>query len=108
MGQADYLVLGEWNAQCWQCGGKFKAGQLQRHWQGYMVCPRCWEPRQPQDFVKAPPDQQAPPWTQPKADVFIPVCSPNDQSDVVGFGVVGCMTVGFVSPYFDPSVGDPL
>ena len=64
-GKADYLALGDWNAQCYECGRKFKASQLIRHWQGYYVCKDHWEPRQPQDFVRAVPDQQTPPWTQP-------------------------------------------
>lgn len=64
-GRADYLVLGDWNAVCGECGKKFKASMLKHHWQGYYVCPRCWEPRQPQDFVRAMPDLQTVPWAQP-------------------------------------------
>ena len=74
MGQADFLKLGDWNAQCFECGRKFKASQLKRHWQGYWVCPDHWEPRQPQDFVRGTKDVQTPPWTQPQpAPVFVPV-----------------------------------
>lgn len=64
-GKADYLALGDWNAMCWECGRKFKASTLIRNWQGYYVCPPHWEARQPQDFVRAVPDIQTPPWTQP-------------------------------------------
>lgn len=72
MGRADYYAEGSWNATCYQCGFKFKASMLKRHWQGYYVCPEHWEPRQPQDFVRAQPDLQTPPWTQPRpADVFV-------------------------------------
>ena len=67
-GKADYLELGDWNAQCYQCGRKFKASMMRKHWQGYYVCPPHWEPRQPQDFVRAVPDNQTPPWTQPMPD----------------------------------------
>lgn len=71
MGQADYLALGDWNAVCYECGRKRKASTLRKHWQGYFVCPEHWEPRQPQDFVRAQADIQTPPWTQPMpADVF--------------------------------------
>jgi len=70
-GRADYLALGDWNAVCYQCGRKRKASQLKRYWQGYYVCPEHWEIRQPQDFVRAVPDVQTPPWTQPMpGDVF--------------------------------------
>lgn len=72
MGRADYYKLGDYNAVCYECGRKFKASTLKLHWQGYYVCPEHWEPRQPQDFVRAQPDLQTPPWTQPRpADVFV-------------------------------------
>ena len=64
-GRADYLLLGDWNAVCYECGRKRKASTLMRHWQGYYVCPEHWEPRQPQDFVRSVLDVQTPPWTQP-------------------------------------------
>lgn len=71
-GKADYLELGDWNAACYECGRKFKASQLIRHWQGYYVCKDHWESRQPQDFVRAVPDQQTPPWVQPMpTDTFV-------------------------------------
>jgi len=70
-GRADYLALGDWNTVCYECGRKRKASEMKKHWQGYYVCPEHWEPRQTQDFVRAVPDQQTPPWVQPMpADVF--------------------------------------
>jgi hypothetical protein len=75
-GKADFLELGDWNAVCYQCGRKFKASSLRKHWQGYYVCQAHWEPRQPQDFVRSIPDTQTPPWAQPMpAPVFIAMCS---------------------------------
>lgn len=86
MGQADYLELGDWNAVCSMCGFKRKAGTLTKNWQGMWRCPIHNESRQPQDFVRAVPDVQTPPWTQPPgADVFIAttfICTENsDTSD---------------------------
>lgn len=73
MGEADYLKLGDHNAQCFECGRKFKAGTLKRHWKGYWVCPEHWEMRQPQDFVRGTTDKQTPSWVQPQpAPVFVP------------------------------------
>lgn len=63
-GIADQLVLGDWNAACYECGRKRKASTLLKHWQGYYVCKEHWEPRQTQDFVRNIPDVQTPPWTQ--------------------------------------------
>ena len=71
-GRADYLELGDWNAVCSMCGRKRKASWLVKNWQGMWRCPEHNEPRQPQDFVRAVPDVQTPPWVQPMpADVFV-------------------------------------
>lgn len=85
MGQADFLKLGDWNAQCYECGRKFKAGTLKKHWKGYWVCPDHWEPREAQDFVRGVPERQTPPWVQPQpAPKFapgapdIPIAQPSD------------------------------
>jgi len=57
-----------------------------------MVDERCWEPRQPQDFVRGVADYQAPPWTRPEPqDQFIKVYSTNRL--VNGF-LVNTITVG--------------
>lgn len=65
MGRADYLLHGDWNVQCFQCGFKAKASTLVRNWQGYWVHPEHNEPRQTQDFVRGVPDNQIAPWVQP-------------------------------------------
>lgn len=73
MGKADFLRLGDWNCQCFQCGRKRKAGDMERNWQGFYVCPEHNEPRQPQDFVRGTKDVQTPPWTQPQpAPIWAP------------------------------------
>jgi hypothetical protein len=38
---------------------------MEKNWQGYWVCPRHNEPRQPQDFARGIPDNQTAPWVQP-------------------------------------------
>ena len=65
MGRADYLLLGDYNVVCYQCGFKRKSSTLEKNWQGYYVCPEHNEPRQTQDFVRAIPDNQIVPWSQP-------------------------------------------
>lgn len=69
-GRADHLELGTWNVRCNFCGFKFKASELQRHWTGVYVCRTCFEIRQPQDFVRAVPDIQTPPWVQPTPEAI--------------------------------------
>lgn len=98
MGRADYLELGSWNVQCYQCGRKRKASQLKRHWQGYYVCPEHWEPRQPQDFVRSIPDIQTPPWAQPWPEPVFQnefACTIEGKSAIAGYAVAGCMIAGY-------------
>jgi len=107
MGRADYLALGDWNAICYECGRKFKASMLKKHWQGYWVCPEHWEPRQPQDFVRAIPDIQTPPWTQPVSEIFGALCTPQGSSAVPGEAQPGCMIPGYLSPMYIDSYFTP-
>lgn len=81
MGKADYLLLGDWNVQCFQCGFKAKASTMVRNWQGYYVHPEHNEPRQTQDFVRGVPDNQLPPWVQPWPNVVYTYTN-----QTVGFG----------------------
>ena len=100
-GRADYLELGSWNTVCFECGRKRKAADLKRHWQGYYVCPEHWEPRHPQDFVRALPDTQTPPWVQPMpADHFSTVCLPNDQTAIPAQAEPGCVKPAYISPFY--------
>lgn len=74
MAQWPNYKSGDWLAICDSCGVKYKASELKKRWDGLMVCPKDFEPRQPQDFVRARSDQQAVRWSRPEAaDVFIPV-----------------------------------
>lgn len=81
MGRADYLILGDWNVVCFQCGFKAKASQMEKNWQGFYVHPEHNEPRQPQDFVRGVPDNQIPPWVQP-----MPTAIYTYTNVVIGFG----------------------
>ena len=73
MGQSDYFKPGSHNAICDICGFKFKAEQLRRTWDGYMACTvnKCWNPRQPQDYVRGVLDNQSVEISRPEAaDTF--------------------------------------
>lgn len=102
-GKADYLQLGDWNATCWECGRKFKASTMMKNWQGYYVCREHWEPRHPQDFVRAVPPEQPVPWSQPQPiqDQFAQFCTPNGSSAVPGAGQPGCLIPGYLSPSYN-------
>lgn len=102
-GPADYLDLGSWNASCSMCGGVFKAFQLRKHWQGQYRCDRCWEARNAQDFVRATPDVQTPPWTQLTNYTAQTFCTPNGCSAVPGQAEPGCAYPGYLSPAYNSS-----
>ena len=75
MSDADYLELGDWNADCAKCGGKFKASTMRKESAGpglsaMFVCQKCWRPRQPQDFVRGISDNMSVPWVQHFPDEF--------------------------------------
>lgn len=94
MGRADYLDLGDWNAQCFRCGCKRKAAEMKRQWQGYYVCPEHWEIRQPQDFVRGVPDREDVPWSQPVNWTYVGpaagLCTVTGRSAVVNQAVADC------------------
>ena len=67
MGHADYYKSGTYNGICDRCGSKFKFSDLKLEWDGLYVCTAngCWEPRQPQDYVKGVRDDMAVPVSRP-------------------------------------------
>lgn len=62
-----YYKKGDWNVICDRCGYERKASECRPTWEGYFVCEdTCWEPRQPQDFVRGVPDKQSVPIPRPE------------------------------------------
>ena len=59
---------GSYSAICDVCGFKFKASELIRRWDGAMVDKACWEPRHPQDFIRAKQDNVPLPFVRPDTD----------------------------------------
>lgn len=49
----DHLVT------CDRCGFTIYGSESKKTWDGLIVCPDDWEPRHPQDFVRAKPDNQS-------------------------------------------------
>ena len=69
----DYFSPGDWNVNCSMCGRKIKASSAVQNWQGQWRCQQHNEPRQPQDFVRAVPDIQTPPFVQIRNDSFVSI-----------------------------------
>jgi hypothetical protein len=61
----NYYLPGSWNCTCDSCSKKIKATEAKQRWDGFLVCPDCFEPRQPQDFVKPRQDQISVPFSRP-------------------------------------------
>lgn len=63
----DYWVV------CDRCGFDYRNSQIKVQWDGLTVCNRCWEPRHPQDFVRAVKDTIAPqgPVRTPPTETFV-------------------------------------
>jgi hypothetical protein len=66
-------IKGQWNVICDRCGFKRKISEVRLEWDNLLVCiDKCWEARQPQDFVKGVPDMRPVPIARPEApDQFI-------------------------------------
>lgn len=98
-GGRDFLDLGDWNAVCSMCGRKRKASEMVRNWQGMFRCPEHNETRHPQEYVRAVPDVQTPPWVQPPCDEFAAVCFPLDITGIADYAVADCAICEYVSPF---------
>ena len=67
------FISGEWNLICDSCSIKYKANKAKQRWDGFIVCPNCYEQRHPQDFVKAKIDKIIVPYIRPPSDTYIVV-----------------------------------
>lgn len=84
-----------WAVICDRCGFRFHSDELKKEWTGLMVCHECWEPRHPQDFVRAVPEHITPPWVRPEGeDDFLNICYIDGMSCYAGLAVAGCMIAG--------------
>lgn len=92
---------GDWYAICDVCGFKYHATKLRLRWDGLRVCPKDFEYRNRQDFVKVIPDHPTPAWTRPPApDVFITnTCTIEGRSCIVDYAVVDCAVVDLVPEF---------
>jgi len=70
---SDSYKPGKWLAICDVCGFEFFNDELQKRWDGYMVCRADFETRHPQEFIR-PVKEGTIPWSRPEPpDTFIEV-----------------------------------
>lgn len=83
---------GSWNAICDVCGFKFKATEMQKRWDGLMVCSKDFEHDHPQKYLKVREDNTSVPWVRNRpADIFVEVCTVNGSSAIPSYAIPGCM-----------------
>ena len=58
---------GEYLVHCDQCARQFYASEVQKRWDGLMVCKDDYESRHSQDFVRAVPDSPPLPFVRKNA-----------------------------------------
>lgn len=64
---------GQWSLICDVCGFRFRSRDMQKRWDGLMVCAKDYETRNPQDFVRVHAERINPPVTRPEStDTFTP------------------------------------
>lgn len=63
-------VPGQNWVECMRCGLDYRHSDIKREWTGLVVCKTCWEPRHPQDFVRARTDRIAAPGPNNTASEF--------------------------------------
>ena len=57
---------GAWWIICDSCSKKTKSDDAKKRWDGFLVCPSCFEMRHPQDFVKTKQDKITVPIIRPR------------------------------------------
>lgn len=92
MGTANWYKPGDYNAICDICGFEFKASQLRKNWKGLFVDKACFEPRHPQDFIRARKETTGVPWSRPEpTDTEIEQCLLYEVSAYADLGTADCM-----------------
>lgn len=90
---------GQWNVICAVCGKKMKSGHTKRRWDGLYVCEHDWEPRHILDFIRAIPDNQTVPYSNPEpTDQFINVPYIQNTQAIAGLAISGLAVAGKVVP----------
>jgi len=86
-------VSGDWNVICDVCAVKTKASKTKKRWDGFQVCPECFETRHPQDFIRARNDKISVPFTRPQPEdtftntSYITIYVDDGYLEVVGSGI---------------------
>lgn len=84
----------QWLMACDQCGQISFVSQMKRRWDGAWVDEKCFEMRQPQDFVRGVLDKPNVPVSRPRGPFELGLCTFDGLTAFAGIGVAGCMIAG--------------
>jgi predicted HicB family RNase H-like nuclease len=86
---------GTWRVICDVCGFEFPSDKVQKRWDGLIVCEKDFEHKHPQLSIRARRETSGVPFARvDPEDDFLYVCDAWSSSPLVGFGEVGCSTIG--------------
>lgn len=96
-----FFKRGGWNIICDVCGQKFKNDQVQKRWDGLMVCKQDFETDHPQKFIRVRESGIAVPIIRERPeDVFIEVCTVWGRSAYADLATADCAAADEVTlPY---------
>jgi len=84
-------------AICDVCGLRYLSSELSKRWDGLVVCEDDWEPRHPQEFVRAVADIPTAKGyirVEPNDDFRLAACNSENRIAVAGVGIASCMIAG--------------
>ena len=81
MGDPQYIPGNYWMI-CDRCGFKTRRSDMRKTWDNLWVCKDDWEPRHPQDFVKAKYDRQRVPVARTEPENYFVSDNENTADDL--------------------------
>lgn len=87
---------GNWKVTCHVCGFWYPSDEIQKRWDGLLVCPDDYETRHPQTLIRVRGETAVPSFISADADpdTYTGVCDIQSSSGYAGLGRAGCMQAG--------------
>lgn len=87
---------GNWKVTCHVCGFWYPSSEIQKRWDGVLVCPKDYELRHPQTLIKVRGERAFPTFVSKdlSPDPTTGICYVDTASSYAGLGTAGCMMAG--------------
>lgn len=87
---------GQWNVICDSCGFEFKSSELQKRWDGLMVCADDFEHDHPQKHLRVHETSSSAAWVRSEPpDTFVSVCYIYGRSAYADLAEADCARADF-------------